>query len=176
MPITISLTSTDVFTALRAFLVAVLPTGTEIVQAQDNGVPMPKGSFVAMNNAGIKRLATNVDSGTPGTSNPGGWSITTPTQFTMALDFYGSNASAMAMTVQAMFRDEAGVALFPATVQPLYCDDPIQLPLITAEEQWLERWRVSAVMQIDPTVSTTQDFATALDIGLKEVDTTFPPQ
>ena len=174
MPIAISLSSTDVFTALRAFLLAVLPAGTEVVQTQDNGVPMPAGPFVAMNNSGVKRLATNVDSGTPGASNPGGWSITTPTQFTMQLDFYGPTASAMAMTVQAMFRDETGLALFPATVQPLYCDDPMQIPLVTGEQQWLERWRVSAVMQIDPSVTTTQDFAGALDIGLVDVTTAYP--
>ncbi len=174
MTIAISLTDADVFTALRTFLVAVLPAGTEIVQSQDNAVPMPAGAFVAMNNIGAKRLATNSDGYTPGSVNPGSMAITTPTQYTMQLDFYGPSAASWAMTVQSLFRDDFGVAQFPATVQPLYADDPVQMPLITGEEQWLQRWRLSAVMQIDPTLTAPQDFAGALAIGLTEVTTKYP--
>lgn len=165
----------DVFTALRAFLLAVLPAGAEVVQAQNNGVPMPAGGFVAMNNIGIKRLSTNVDTYTPGTSNPGAKSLQTSVQYTVQLDFLGPTADQWAMTAQTMFRDEAGVALFPANVVPLYADDPIQIPLINAEQQYEQRWKLTAELQINPVYSNSQDFAGALKPTLVEIDAVYPP-
>lgn len=48
--------------ALRAFLLAILPTGTEVVQGQDNRVPEPsEGDFVVMTPLRRDRLATNTD-------------------------------------------------------------------------------------------------------------------
>jgi hypothetical protein len=49
-------------TALRNFLVAVLPPGVPVVQGQDNRVPEPAGTdFVVMWPLGRPRLATNID-------------------------------------------------------------------------------------------------------------------
>ena len=171
MTLTISLSEADVMTAMRAFLLAVLPAGVEIVQAQANNVPMPAGAFVAMNSTAARRLGTNVDTSIPVSASV---AVMTATQYDVALDFYGPGASGMAMTVQAMFRDDAGVQLFPATVSPLHCDDPMQIPLVTGEQQWLERWRVSAAVQIDPVVSTTQQSATAVNVGVIDVTTAYP--
>lgn len=54
-------TQSDVLTVLRAFLLAVLP-GLEVVLAQVNRVPEPKGSdFVTMTPLFQNRLSTNVD-------------------------------------------------------------------------------------------------------------------
>ncbi len=63
MPITISPTESDVLTALRAFILMVLPAGIEVVQAQDNRVPEPEADdFVVMTPMFRERLETNVDS------------------------------------------------------------------------------------------------------------------
>lgn len=175
MSVTVSLSDQDVFTALRAFLVAVLPTNTEVVQAQDNGVPMPLGGFVAMNNIGQRRLATNQVTYTPGTANPGIQASETDTEYTMQIDFYGTNASGWATIVQTLFRDQYGTSLFPANIQPLYADDPIQIPLINGEEQYEQRWRMKAVMQFNPVVSVPQDFAVSLTVTPADVDVSFPP-
>ncbi len=49
------------YTALRSFMLAQLPPGIEIVQAQQNRVPQPAGSdFVTFNEIGRRRLSTNV--------------------------------------------------------------------------------------------------------------------
>lgn len=48
-------------TVLRGFLLKYLPTGVEIVAAQDNRVPEPAGDFVTMTVIRRGRLATNVD-------------------------------------------------------------------------------------------------------------------
>lgn len=53
----------DIYTALRAFLLDVLPSGVEVFQGQVNRVPEPVGEdFVIMTIYGpLKRLATNED-------------------------------------------------------------------------------------------------------------------
>jgi hypothetical protein len=62
MSITLSLTEVQIFTALRSFLLSVLPTGIEVVKAQDNRVPEPAGTnFVTMTPILRERLETNVD-------------------------------------------------------------------------------------------------------------------
>src|SRR5690349_10969668 len=58
---TVSITEETLFTALRAFLVDVLPSDMEIVQGQDNGVPMPSAeNFVILTAADRAQLAGTV--------------------------------------------------------------------------------------------------------------------
>lgn len=61
MQLALSLSESQTFEALRAFLLAVLPTGTPVVRALTNRVPEPKETdFVVMSSIARKRLATNV--------------------------------------------------------------------------------------------------------------------
>lgn len=170
MSASISLTDDDVFTALRSFILLLLPT-VEVVQTQDNGVPMPVNPFITMNNVGKKRLATNTDT----IADAATMDILTPTQFTIQVDCYGPESGDWAAMIQSTFRDGYATDNFPANIQPLYADDPIQIPLITGEQQFLQRWKLQAVMQYNPVISVPQQSAIQLNIGLKEVDTTFPP-
>lgn len=172
----ISITDQAVFKALGDFLEAALPVNTEIIQLQDNQVPMPRGAFVGMNNAGTKRLSTNVSKYQPGAGDTAGQKdILTPTQYTMQVEFYGADAASWANIVQALFRDEWTTLVMPPNIQPLYADDPIQIPLVDGEAQYTQRWQLNAVMQFNPVVGVPQQFADQLSIGVKEVDTTFPP-
>ena len=53
---------TEIMTALRSWLLSVLPAGTEVVQGQQSGVPEPAGdAFVIMSPITRQRLSTNVD-------------------------------------------------------------------------------------------------------------------
>ena len=172
MSATISLSEAHVFTALRNFLLAVLPTGMEVIQTQDNGVPMPAGPFVAMNNIGIKRLSTNKNTYDTTAQTKG---IEVPTMYSVQLDFYGPSADSSAAIVQALFRDDVGVHLFTDSVVPLYADDPQQMTLINGEQQFEQRWRVEVAMQYNPVVTMPQGSATALNVGLVSTDAAYPP-
>jgi hypothetical protein len=58
----LSLTESQTLTALRSFLLAVLPAGVEVVRGLDNRVPEPAGAnFVVMTPIMRERLETNVD-------------------------------------------------------------------------------------------------------------------
>jgi hypothetical protein len=58
----ISITESNVLTALRTLLLSVLPAGVEIVKGQDNQVGEPQGpDFVVMTPLLRARLGTNID-------------------------------------------------------------------------------------------------------------------
>ncbi|MFM0141736.1 phage neck terminator protein [Paraburkholderia sp. RL18-085-BIA-A] len=62
MSATLSLTESQTLTALRSFLLSVLPAGTEVVKGQDNRVSEPVGpNFVTMTPLLKSRLSTNVN-------------------------------------------------------------------------------------------------------------------
>jgi hypothetical protein len=59
----VSPTESAILTALRSFLLAVLPSGTEVVQGQPNRAAEVQGTeFVVMSPPAFVRLETNVDS------------------------------------------------------------------------------------------------------------------
>jgi hypothetical protein len=173
MTITQSLIEADVFTALRAFLLLILPAGTEVVQGLDNQVAMPVNAFVSMTPAGQKRLNTNISNAWNQSAETAG--IETHVQYNVQLDFYGALSSDWANITQSLFRDEFTIDNFPDTVVPLYADDPMQMPLIDGEEQYEQRWKLTASMQYNPVTTITQQFATVIDTELVEIDATFKP-
>lgn len=240
-------TQSNIHQALRSFLLAVLPSGVEVVLGQVNRVPEPRvGSFVVMTPIRVKRLATNLDtfadvvfeasaSGTVltvtdilhGAIRTGlelfGANVTAGTtiaaqlsgpeggagtytiseaqsvasekmaagyasrqqnaEWTVQLDFHSADATAgdKAQIVSTMLRDEFGTEFFRALaapmngVSPLYADDPQQRPFINGEQQFEWRWSLDACLQANQVVISPQQFAEALEVGLIEVDSHYPP-
>ncbi|MFK2876892.1 phage neck terminator protein [Rhodanobacter hydrolyticus] len=179
MTATIDITDQDVFGAVRSLLLSILPAGTEVVQGQDNRVPMPlqgaNGGFVVMTSAGQTRLAYNATNYTPGTANPGTKMMQPATQYAVQLDFYGPSSAAWAAMTQAVFRDEYATDDMPANIQPLYADDPMQMPLIDGEEQYEQRWKLTANVQYNPQITVPQNFGDTFPIGVNSVDAVAPP-
>lgn len=172
MSVTINLTDQDVFKALKTFLNSFLPPKTEVIQAQDNRVSMPKGGFVTMNNVSFERLSFNVDNYDSLTQ---GKTVLTPTKYDIQLDFYGENSPTWAFQAQSLFRDTYATELFPKNIQPLYADNPVQIPLIDGESQYEQRWKLVASLQYNPIISVVQQSMLAVDIELAPIDQTFKP-
>lgn len=172
MPVTLDIDDQDVFRALVVFFRSFLPSSVEVIQAQDNRVPMPKGGFITMNNTSMDRLSFNID--TYDAFNQGK-SILTPTKYGIQLDFYGPNSQTWAMQTMSLLRDEYATTIFPSNIQPLYADDPVQIPLIDGESQYEQRWKLVATLQYNPTLTTTQQSMLGVVIGLAPIDQTFKP-
>lgn len=164
----------DIFRALKSFLASFLPSGTEIVQGLDNLVSMPLGGFVVMTSAANDRLSTVINN-YPTTASPTTKSVLAPSKYSVQLDFYGPNSQSWSTQTQALFHDFYAADMMPANIQPLFADNPMQMPLVDAEMQYEQRWKLTAVMQYNPTITVSQQYAAAVNIGLKEVDTTYPP-
>ena len=125
-----------------------------------------------MNNTTMDRLSFNID--TYDAINQGK-SILTPTKYGIQLDFYGPDAQTWAMKTVALFRDEYATAIFPKNIQPLYADDPVQIPLIDGESQYEQRWKLVATLQYNPTLTTAQQSMLGIVIDLAPIDQTFTP-
>ena len=142
MSASLTLTQDQIMTALRGFLLSVLPPGTEVIRGLGNGVPMPLGGFVAMTHIAQVRLATNHDTGT--------WDDPArlqPVEQLIQIDCYGPDSSGWAALLSTLLRDRVGCDAFPAGMAPLYCDDPRQMVLEDAEQNYTERWMVQLHLQ-----------------------------
>ena len=159
-----SISDSDVFTALRSFLQYLFPN-VEIIQSQQNRNPPPKGAFIAMNNVGKRRLATNWRTYT-NTEEQKTQNTVMPTEYTIQVDFYGKQSGERAQVFCALFFDYTGSDAFPKNIRPLYVTDPVQLPLITGEKQCLERWKTEVKIQFNPVISTPMEFLDRVSISL----------
>lgn len=237
----------DIQTALRLFLINILPTGTQVIRGQDNRVPEPSANdFVVMTAIRRDRIETNTDtrndcafngsiagttltitsiqygvvtigntlfgagvaSGTKitafgtGTGGIGTYTINIsqnvsglvifdavavssmstllmasgtqldlqPTRITIQLDVHGPNSADSAQTISTLFRDEYGTAFFSESgydVQPLYADDPKQIPFINAEQAYETRYVIDAVLQANQVVAPPQQYLQQIEITIE---------
>lgn len=172
-PATIINTLTDVNTALGTFISQQLGLAAGfVIQGYPNRTAMPLPGFVAFYALSKKRLRTNIDTYS-GTSSPApapGPEVSEQgQQIDIQIDCYGPSSSDWSDILSTLLRDQAGCtalgALFPtgaANCQPLYADDPIRAPLTDAEQQYEDKWIVTARIQYNSQVTTSAEYAVTL--------------
>lgn len=170
---TVSITESNVLAALRTFILSLVTC--EVIKGLGNRVAMPPNDFIAMTPVMAPPLATNVStySDVPGA---GTQSIKRSTQYMVQIDCYGATANDRATLISTLLRSEYACNSFAASgfdIQPLYAEDPKQMPIVDGEAQFEERWTFNAVIQFNPAVSVPQDFAAALSVGLINVPRTY---
>lgn len=178
MTVPISLTDTNVFTALRGFILGLITA--EVIRLPANKVAMPIGDFIGLTPLFKDRLSTNINT----TDFEANSFSEQPIKYTIQIDCYCFNnppgtAGDWAAIISTMLRDTYGCAniLDPdsgTSIQPLYCDDPKFIPAIDAENQMEERWMMTACLEYNPVVTIPQEFAIALEIDAINVDVTYP--
>lgn len=243
---TLSLTEFQELSALRTFLLSVLPEGVPVIRGQVNRVPEPKADdFVIYWPLSQNRLATNItdwtdtifiggivknvltvyevtqdagpivagiglSDGASGKlaantkivkqlSGPVGdvgtyeicpaqsvaaetmycgiASALEPTEWMVQCDVHGPKSADNVKIIETLFRSEYGCDAFSDSgydIQPLYADDAVQLAFFGGENQYDDRWTLTMRMQINPVVGSPQQFATAIDVTVYEVDAEFP--
>lgn len=163
---TINLTADDVYTALRAFILSVIDVDVgNVIQGLGNGAATPSLGFIAMTMLFSTRLATNSHSYTDDSQT-----ITKPHDVVIQIDCYGSQSFEWATVLSTLLRDEYATSRFNADIQPLHADDPKQMVLINAEQQYEERWMIEAHFQVNSAITTTIETANTLgDVSLYPV-------
>jgi len=164
-----SITEDQIMTGLRAFILDVLPknVGIEVVQGQDNGVPMPAaGDFVVMTPARRQQMSQTARAYDPDAEEK---EISRSTSLHFRLDTYGPNASDYVQIITTLFRDEYGFNFFKTYgLAPLYCDDGQQMPLVSGENTYVQRWMMNGLLQSNLAVTVGQQFADTLITTLRE--------
>jgi len=176
---TIDLTEVQIGTALRSFLLSILPS-LQVLKTQVNMVtPPPEGTdFIYWTPLGSNRLATNVETWDVTTQTPTVLNHTDSEQLDVQLDIYGPNAGDNCRLIKALFRSGYAYDYFQGLdlpLTPLYGDEGVQMPMINGEQQYENRWKLTVSFEGDFTISTTQQFADTLSVGLIDVDSTYPP-
>lgn len=155
--------------AVGQFVFGVGVTSGTLITTQTGGAPGGIGTYT-VNHAqtiGPQALAAGLVN------------LLSPMKITIQLDVHGPNSTDNTQILVAVFRDEVGADFFEGAsagqIAPLYIDDGKQVPFVNGEKQYEDRWVLEAKLQINPVVSTPMQFADTLTIGIKEVDTYYPP-
>lgn len=165
----------DIYTAVKAMIVAAIPIADDhVIKGNQNRVAMPTGPFIMMNTVSMKRLRTNVDTWDTNDPDPSNTTREQGLQLELQLDFYGPNSADWANIFTTLFRDEYGCTALAPNCQPLYADDAARGPLVTGEDQYLDRWIVRAQIQYNPVVVTPDQFAEIVSIDVFNVDVEYP--
>ncbi len=190
MSATVDITESLTFAAVRAYLQSILPTGVEIVKAQQNGVPEPTSAdHVVLTPITRERLSTNIEVYQDNTGGSYRYAVT-PTNFSIQADIYGPNSSDYSQIVRTLWRDRNATDYFGsltigaltgnATITtlfngaPLHASDPKQLVFINGADVYEPRWSVDLALQVNPTITTAQQFAASLVVDLISVDAKYP--
>lgn len=179
MAVDVSLVEDDIFTALRSFIIGVVPSGIEVIRAQVNRVPSPKGpNYIVMNSLRRTRLSTNVETWDWANASPDKLSVLVPAQSSIQLDVHGPLGADNAWRISGLFRSSYACDQFAAGsvkgMTPLYMEDPRQLPFITGEQQYEDRWIIETQIQANVTITVPQDFAAALALNLVSIEAGVP--
>lgn len=167
------MTVSAIYTKMRSFLQAfIVPAGIEVVQGLGNRVPPPRGAYVAMTVLLQVQLATNERAHNSTTQID---TVTQSRRIDMQLDFYGPLSGDWAAIAAILLRDPVGCAALKAACQPLYTTDARQIPTVTGEEQYQQRWSVTAVLQFHPTATLTQQSADTMAADLIAADIEYTP-
>ena len=175
----VSPTVSDVCVDVIAFITSVLGSGVQVVRGLGNRVPapLPQFGFVVITPIYQERLAYNEDtytvaSGIPPPA-PTQLSVRMSTRIDIQIDCYGPNSGSWAAMLAALWKDDYACDLM-VNSQPLYADDIRMIPLVDSEEQFEERWSLTATAQYNPVVTPAQTFGDIAEIDLVNVQEAYP--
>lgn len=143
-------------TSTATFLRGLMPwiPASNVVRGQTNGTPPPlPPSIVITELLQAQYTTTRVKLNLAGDES----TYVMPRRLDLQIDCYGPRASEMANNATTMLRSLYATERFPDGVEPLYCSDPIQAPLITGEKQYETRWSVTFSVQYNEPVTVSQE-------------------
>jgi len=152
---TTSITIDSVIDALGSLLKPFVG-GAEIVRGQANKVPLPKEKCVVLTELGQYDLETPTVIDYAAINQT---SLLTPKRIDVQIDFYGKSAGDWCTAVKNVYRSHYATSQLPPYIQPLYCSDGMQSPLVTGEQQYERRWILTASLQYNPKVVVPQEYA-----------------
>jgi hypothetical protein len=175
MPYTITPQQADIYTAVRAFLIAI--TGGTVVKGIPNRVAMPQASpgWITTTLIRRRRLNYNIDTWDETLDDPTSWSSETHYEVVMQLDIVGVNAFDWCGMIETLWFDDIGVQALLPTCAPLYTNPSHMAPLEDSEDQYEERWILEVVLQYNPVTTTPLQTADEAVLNVINVYEAYPP-
>lgn len=170
----ITITQEHVFDSVIAFIKSILGNEVEVVRGMGNRVPQPNDSYVQLTEIMDQPLATNETSyNDPGIS-VGTRSIKSQSQLMIQVDCYGESSANWSTAIGRLFRDPYGCKMLAPVCQPLYATAARMMPLVNGSLQYERRYMFEAVLQYNPVITVSQEFADSLNLTLLNVDKVYP--
>lgn len=166
-PYVVDISVDAVIQALGAFIAPFVPVGTPIVRGQQNRVAMAKDPFVLLTEILKMDISTPIVT-SANQDEAAQNSVLSPKRIDIQVDFFGPQACDYIAAVKGVYRTAYCVSQFPAGIAPLFCSDEKQTALTSAEQQYEDRWTLTASLQYNPTVYLPQQFASALKVNILE--------
>lgn len=156
------------------FLASLMPwiPVDHIVRGQVNNVPAPLPPSIVITEVLMPQFTTTRTS-----INSAGDHISylMPKRLDLQIDCYGNRAGEMANIAATMLRSLAATEFFPDGIEPLYCSDAFQSPLITGEKQYENRFTLTFSVQYNEAVTLpTETFNTVGETSVAPADITIP--
>jgi hypothetical protein len=95
-------------------------------------------------------------------------------EYSVQADFYSPDAESWAMSAELLWRGKIGWAFMPEGMKPLYSEGRMQLPLVAGENQWIQRWTMTLVLDYAPTFTQSTQAATVARVVPEAIDVLFP--
>lgn len=106
------------------------------------------------------------------TMSSGTLEILQSTEAVWQIDAHGPNSADNAQVISTVMRSSFAVDQMAGTgVTPLFAEDPRQAPFVTAADQYEDRWMVDAHFEIDPIITTPQQFSDSVALTVTDVQT-----
>jgi len=180
MAYTLDLTQSQTLTVLRSFLIALSGYDPKyVVQGQSNRVAAPTATnYIVFTPLTRTRLATNVVKYSSTATLLNQHTLTQSAMLPVQVDCYGPQSSDLSQVISTEFRSSDAIDFFATAgleVTPLYTSDPRQIPFSDEGDQIQMRWSLDCQLQIKPGVTSGQQFADSLAIGIQNIDVFYPP-
>lgn len=153
-----------IYTDVRRMLLELFPA-CEVVRGYSNNVPFPKAPFILMNIIHEMEMNTQVSEYRKDDRQA---DVTRSIEATLQLDFYGHDSGVNARIFSSLWRDFYACDRL-ASCQPLYSDNARFIPLTNDEQNFEERWSVTASLTYNPTVTHEQAFVTESVVSINHI-------
>ena len=173
----VSPTEDQIFDTVWGFVAALFDASLSgnILKANQNFTPTPLGTYVIIQSGvkvrqdqALRGYTLNTGSTTQGLQN-----VSRGTQYSYQIDCYGPGAPDWADTITVAWRSMWGADYFQsgvdlngnalkASIAPLFADEPQQLTIVNAENQYEQRFMARLYLQANQTVGLVQPFFTTV--------------
>lgn len=164
MAATLNTTHTDIYTDVRRYLLSLFPDN-EVIQGYGNNVPLPNSPFVLMNIITETDLNAQINTFDGDDTATASRSVETALQ----LDFYGSRSGERARVFQNLWRDYHACEHLEKC-QPLYSESIRYIPLTNEEQNFEERWSITAYLTYNPTITHRQDYVHSVGVSIQHIN------
>ena len=162
------ITIDQVIDALGSYVQIFTPV--QIIRGNVNRTAMPISPFIELTEIASSSINKPIETYISADQTE---IINEHTRLEVQIDLYGWELSDTVKALHSSFRTIWASDQFPTWVMPLYCSEPMKMPVPNGEEQYEQRWTMRLSLQYNPAIIVPQQSMLTAVILPLPIDTTF---